>query len=105
MIQYNGNSNSSSVSDPLRTISTKDRFALVQPEIVIDGTLYRLEILYRMLMPHELARAMSFPKEYKFVGNRTQVVRQIGNAVAVRIARSLVLSMISPKHAHLEVAA
>jgi DNA (cytosine-5)-methyltransferase 1 len=42
-----------------------------------------------MLQPHELARAMSFPKGYKFHGNREQVVKQIGNAVPVNLAKAL----------------
>ncbi|WP_428668071.1 DNA cytosine methyltransferase [Reyranella sp.] len=43
------------------------------------------DLLYRMLQPPELARAMSFssPKwgEYQFAGNKTQVTKQIGNGV------------------------
>jgi site-specific DNA-cytosine methylase len=63
-----------------RTRSTRsaprDRFGLVQP--VIDG--YVLDIRFRMLQPHELAAATSFPKEYQFVGKKEDVVKQIGNA-------------------------
>lgn len=48
------------------------------------------DILYRMLQPPELARATSFPDGYKFAGNKTEVTRQIGNAVPIRMARALV---------------
>lgn len=48
------------------------------------------DILYRMLQPPELAAAMSFPDDYAFAGNKTEVTRQIGNAVPVRMARALV---------------
>jgi DNA (cytosine-5)-methyltransferase 1 len=65
-----------SVDEPIDTISTRDRFALVQP--VIDG--YVLDIHFRMLQPHELAAATSFPKSYVFTGNREDVVKQIGNS-------------------------
>lgn len=48
------------------------------------------DILYRMLQPPELARATSFPDDYQFAGNKTEVTRQIGNAVPIRMARALV---------------
>jgi DNA (cytosine-5)-methyltransferase 1 len=62
------------------TITAKDRFALVQPE--------RLDVRFRMLQPHELAAAMGFDG-YVFAGTKTDQVRQIGNAVAVRTAQAL----------------
>lgn len=64
-----------SVEEPLDTLTAKDRFALVQP--VIDG--YVLDIRFRMLQPHELAAATSFPRAYVFCGNREDTVKQIGN--------------------------
>ena len=83
------------MEQPVPTVTTKDRFALVQPEIVIDGVTYKLEIYYRMLTPRELASAMGFPSDYVFVGNRTQTVKQIGNAVAVNTAKALITSLIT----------
>ena len=92
LTQYNGNSGVQSVEDPLPTIPTRDRFGLVQPEI--NGR--RLEIKFRMLQPHELAGAMGFPTSYQFLGTKTDVVKQIGNAVAVDVAKALVKSLLSP---------
>ena len=80
----------SSVEEPTPVVTTKDRIALVQP--VINGR--ALDIRFRMLEPRELAAAMGFPKDYAFTGNRTDVVRQIGNAVAVQTARWLCLSLL-----------
>jgi DNA (cytosine-5)-methyltransferase 1 len=57
------------------TITTKDRCGLV----TIDEQQYLLDIHFRMLQPHELGAAMSFPKGYKFMGNRSDQVKQIGN--------------------------
>ncbi len=43
----------------------------------------------RFLTTRELARAQGFPDTYQFVGKDGQVRRQIGNAVAVNVARFL----------------
>jgi DNA (cytosine-5)-methyltransferase 1 len=68
------------VDEPLDTITSKDRFALCEP--------VGMDIRFRMLQPHELARAMGFDG-YEFAGTKTDQVRQIGNAVAVRTAQAL----------------
>jgi DNA (cytosine-5)-methyltransferase 1 len=60
-------------------------------DLEVDGQRY--DILFRMLHWRELARAMSFSdddQEYEFAGNKTEITRQIGNAVPVRTARALV---------------
>ena len=56
-----------------------------------EGQYY--DILFRMLHWRELARAMSFSdadSDYEFAGNKTEITKQIGNAVPVRTARALV---------------
>lgn len=49
---------------------------------IIDGVRY-----HRLLDNEERAAAQGFPKTYRFVGNDTEVRRQIGNATPVGIAR------------------
>ncbi len=66
---------------PLPTVTTKDRFGLVQP--------MALDITFRMLRPHELAAAMGFPTGYQFAGTKSDAVKQIGNAVEVNQAAAL----------------
>jgi len=73
------------ITEPLETITAKDRFALVEPT--------RMDIYFRMLQPHELAAAMGFDG-YEFAGTKTDQVRQIGNAVSVRTAEALCGSML-----------
>ena len=58
----------------------------------IDGMV--LDIHFRMLQPHELAAAMSFPKTYKFTGTREEVVKQIGNSWAGELSKALCLSAV-----------
>ena len=66
--------------------------------VFVDGQPYLLDIRFRMLQNAELARAMGFSdeeREYEFVGNVTEVTKQIGNAVAVKVAAALVRSVLS----------
>lgn len=85
IIKFYGNGEGSDdINDPLATVTAKDRFALCIPSIGIA-----LDIRFRMLQPHELAAAMSFPKDYEFTGNREQKVKQIGNAVPLETAKAL----------------
>ena len=67
--------------------------------VLIDGQPYLLDIRFRMLLNSELARAMGFDNEetaYEFVGNVSEVTRQIGNAVPVNLAAALVRAALSP---------
>jgi DNA (cytosine-5)-methyltransferase 1 len=91
---YYSRGQSSPVSDPLPTVTARDRFALVVPEV--EGR--RLDVRFRMLQPHELAAAMSFGAEYSFTGTRGDQVRQIGNAWPVRLGQALITSLIQ-RHA------
>lgn len=85
LTEYYGNGGAQSVDIPVPTVTTRDRFALVQP--IVDG--YVLDIKFRMLQPHELAGAMSFPKSYVFTGNKGDQIRQIGNAVDCSMSQAL----------------
>jgi DNA (cytosine-5)-methyltransferase 1 len=80
LTKYYGTGGARPVTEPMDTVTAKDRFALVEPRGV--------DILFRMLQPHELAAAMGFDG-YEFTGTKTEQVRQIGNAVAVDPAEAL----------------
>lgn len=88
LVKYFGTGGCQSVNEPLDTITTKDRFGLVE----VSGK-YQIDIRFRMLQPHELAAAMSF-ENYKFTGNRGDQVKQIGNAVPVKVAQALCTSLL-----------
>jgi DNA (cytosine-5)-methyltransferase 1 len=95
LVNYYGQSEVSSVENPLGTVTTLDRFGLVQPTIELNGERYLLDIHFRMLRPHELARAQGFPDGYKFTGNISEVVKQIGNAVPAGLSRALVRAALT----------
>ena len=84
LIPFYGQSEAHSANQPLAAITTQNHFGLVEP--VQNG--FKLDILFRMLQPHELAAAMSF-ENYTFVGTKAQQVKQIGNAVPVLLATAL----------------
>ena len=86
MTKYYGTAKGAqSVDLPVDTITSKDRLALVQTK--------GMDILFRMLDPEELARAMGFDA-YKFTGTKSEIVKQIGNAVPVNTSTALCGSML-----------
>lgn len=87
IVKYYGTANDPvSVDQPLPTVTTKDRFLLVEPHTGV--AIAELDILFRMLQPHELAASHSFPKEYKFLGSKAEQTKQIGNSVCVELANA-----------------
>lgn len=91
---FYGSSSAISVDEPLDTVTCKDRFGLVQPRLVIDGEEYLLDVHFRMLQPDELSLAQGFPADYRFTGTKTEITKQIGNAVPCGLARALVSAVI-----------
>jgi DNA (cytosine-5)-methyltransferase 1 len=72
---------------PLRTVTTLDRFGLVEPSD--DG------VRFRMLQVPELRRAMGFPEEFKLErGSRREQIKVLGNAVCPPVMAA-VLSQIT----------
>lgn len=104
VVEYYGNNIvPRSVSDPLGTVTTRDRFALVSLEVVETDTgqttaLGRivgwLDIKYRMLTVPELAAAHSFPKSFIFLGTDTDRKKMIGNSWPVKLGASLCGEML-----------
>jgi site-specific DNA-cytosine methylase len=90
LTKYYGTAEAADINEPLGTVTTKDRFALVTPIVQIDDQQYMIRLRWRMLQPHELAAGQSFPKAYQFAGNKTETVKQIGNAVPPELAAALV---------------
>lgn len=88
LVPYYGNGNARPVTEPVGTLSTRDRYALVRGEVDID------DVLFRMLEPHEIGRAMSFADAYVVLGNKREKVRQYGNAVTPNVAEVIVSALV-----------
>ncbi|MFK4801715.1 DNA cytosine methyltransferase [Streptomyces sp. MPA0124] len=88
LVPYYGNGAPRSVNEPIGALTTRDRYALVRGEVDID------DVLFRMLEPHEIGRAMSFADSYVVLGNKREKVRQYGNAVTPNAAEVLVCALV-----------
>jgi DNA (cytosine-5)-methyltransferase 1 len=72
-----------SLDQPIRTLTTKSQWVLVDGE------------RYRWLTPRELARGMGFPDSFALpAATRTDTVRLIGNAVCPPVARDIVRAVM-----------
>jgi DNA (cytosine-5)-methyltransferase 1 len=89
--KYYGSGIAKPVSLALDTITTRDRFLLVEP--VIRSR--RRDVLIRMLQPHELSRAMGFRSTYEFSGGRADKIMQLGNAWECVTAKKLCLAALA----------
>lgn len=99
LIKYYGSGGSCQTLDrPLDTITTKDRFGLVNVVTEINGEKYILkDIFLRMLKPEELKLCQGFPKDYIIDRDYkwrkypvSEQVKRIGNSVVPIMAKALV---------------
>lgn len=95
LVAYYGNEKDGGrISDPMRTLTTKERFGLV----TVRGEEYRIaDIGMRMLQPRELYTAQGFPVDYIIERGadgqpftKTAQVRMCGNSVSPPVAAAIV---------------
>jgi DNA (cytosine-5)-methyltransferase 1 len=100
LVAYYGNERDGGrLSDPMRTLTTKERFGLV----TVRGEEYRIaDIGMRMLQPRELYLAQGFPPDYiidrgadGMPFTKTAQVRMCGNSVSPPIAAAIVRANLS----------
>ena len=112
LMPYYGSSKPQTVTDPIGTLTTVDRYAMITlrgqnaPKDVYDpldtfaanGNHHALmgvnppaveDCTFRMLEPHEVTWGMAFPKDYTMTGTKREMVKQAGNAVCPPNARDL----------------
>lgn len=94
IMEYYGCGTGQELKEPLHTIVTKDRFALLT---VLGNEYVILDMFLRMLKPEELKLGQGFPKDYvidrDYNGNKYPVSKQvarIGNSVVPVMAQKLV---------------
>ena len=92
LVQFYSNGQQCPVDQPLATVTTKERHAVVYPMVQWHGKLFIVDVNFRMLDVPELSAAQGFHADYKFVGTKTDQVKQIGNAVPRNTARALLLA-------------
>lgn len=114
---YSGSEAAKPTSEPIGTLTTVDRYALVTlrgtntpkpvtaplDTVAASGNHHGLLNLteedvmacrFRMLEPHEIAAGMSFPLDYRWQGTKRERVRLAGNAVTPPAARDLVACVV-----------
>lgn len=87
LVPYYGTGTAKTVAEPVGTLSTRDRYALVAGDVDIN------DVLFRMLEPHEIGRAMSFADAYTVLGSKREKVRQYGNAVTPNVAEVIICAL------------
>lgn len=94
IMEYYGTGVGQEINEPLHTVVTKDRFALIT---VLGNEYAILDIFLRMLTPEELKLAQGFPKDYIIDRDynwteypKTEQVKRIGNSVVPIMAQKLV---------------
>jgi len=102
LVNYYGNGTALDLREPLDTVTTRDRMALVT--VMVRGTPYVItDIRLRMLRPDELFRAQGFPPDYvidRTADGRpisaTHAVRMVGNSVSPPPLRALAEANLDP---------
>lgn len=99
IMEYYGCGTGQELREPIHTIVTKERFALIT---VLGDEYVILDIFLRMLKPEELKLGQGFPEDYiidrDYNGNRYPISKQvarIGNSVVPIMAKKLVESNCS----------
>lgn len=81
LMPYYGNGQAQPTDRPVPAVPTRDRFALIDVEQIVD------ECGFRMLEPHEIAAAMAFPDGYiPATLSKKDRVKLAGNAVTPPVA-------------------
>jgi DNA (cytosine-5)-methyltransferase 1 len=90
LVPYHGNAGQAQpVTWPAGTLTTRDRYGLATGTEAIDVD----DVLFRMLAPPEIGRAMAFGDRYVVLGTQREKVRQYGNAVTPPVAEVLIAAL------------
>lgn len=97
LVPYYGSAESAlPSSQPIGTLTTKDRYGLATPGVDAIADSFDLDdVLFRMLEPHEIARAMAFAPTYQTsVTDKRTKVKLFGNAVTAPVAEVIMSALV-----------
>jgi len=89
LVPYYGNGQARTTNEPIGALPTRDRYALLE-----NGEYDVSKILFRMLQPSEIGRAMAFAANYRVLGTKREQVKQYGNAVTPPAAEVLLCALV-----------
>lgn len=64
-----------------------------EPSLTVSNNPFIHPTEDRYITPREKARLQTFPDEFEFIGTKTEVTQQLGNAVPVELARKLAIKI------------
>jgi DNA (cytosine-5)-methyltransferase 1 len=88
LLAYYSNGLARPVDEPVGTLTTRDRYALIGSDTPVE------QCTFRMLATHEIAAGMGFDKNYKVKGSKRDQVRGYGNAVTPPAAEVLMSALV-----------
>lgn len=97
LVPYYGSSMSAlPATDPIGTLPTHDRYGLATPDLDAVAAGFDLDdVLFRMLEPHEIARAQSFAADYQTSTKTKRInVRLFGNAVPASMSEVIMSALV-----------
>jgi DNA (cytosine-5)-methyltransferase 1 len=99
LVPYHGNAQSARpVGEPAGTLTARDRYGLASSAAMPDaGETMPVDVddvLFRMLKPPEIGRAMAFAASYVVLGTQREKVRLYGNAVTPPVAEVIVRALV-----------
>ncbi len=90
LTKYYGTGGVQPVTEPIDTITTRDRYGLAMASLIETMRELRVvDIGFRMLGVDELAAAQGFPPNYYLHGTKAEQVKQVGNAVCPPVAEAI----------------
>ncbi|WP_030277122.1 DNA cytosine methyltransferase [Streptomyces sp. NRRL B-24484] len=94
LVPYYSNGRARPVTDPVGTITTKDRWSLITHQLLEGGRIHLDDVRFRMLTPAEIGKAMAFRPGYIVLGSAKDQVRQYGNAVTPPVAELIISALV-----------
>ncbi len=103
LLSYYSNGSLNPTDQPIGTLTTRDRYALIEARQPVGQVPAVEDCTFRMLDTHEIAAGMAFSPDYQVKGNKRQRTTGYGNAVtppAAEIIGSALVEAITGQSLH-----